>query len=118
MTFRKKSSLRYLRTKDNPSTLVFLNNKPFTSEQVYFSKEFKDVFESLEPKIYFLSIKGGGLISQKELVYKILFKYVSASKRVKLKKTHDTIDRTDVRRNYPKKYGGRKARARFQKSYR
>ena len=38
--------------------------------------------------------------------------------KVEIKKLFMSVDRTDSRRGYPKKYGGPNPRARYQKSYR
>jgi len=75
-------------------------------------------------------VQGGGYTSQvyaiRQAIAKSLVafyqKYVDESSKKEIKDLLVTYDRTllvaDPRRREPKKFGGRSARARFQKSYR
>ncbi|CDK28515.1 unnamed protein product [Kuraishia capsulata CBS 1993] len=77
-----------------------------------------------------IKVTGGGHVSQvyaiRQAIAKGLVaytqKYVDEATKNELKKVFTTYDRTllvaDPRRMEPKKFGGRGARARFQKSYR
>eukprot|EP00879_Flechtneria_rotunda_P000217 GHRR01000291.1.p1 GENE.GHRR01000291.1~~GHRR01000291.1.p1 ORF type:complete len:145 (+),score=45.66 GHRR01000291.1:69-503(+) len=77
-----------------------------------------------------LRVKGGGHVSQiyalRQAIAKAIIayyqKYVDEQSKVQIKETLLQYDRTllvaDPRRCEPKKFGGRGARARFQKSYR
>lgn len=77
-----------------------------------------------------IKVTGGGHVSQvyaiRQAIAKGLIaytaKYVDESSKNELKKIFAAYDRTllitDSRRMEPKKFGGRGARARFQKSYR
>lgn len=87
----------------------------------------QDKFSNLDIRI---RVKGGGITSQiyaiRAAIAKSIVayhaKYVDESSKLELRKTLLDYDRTllvsDPRRCEPKKYGGRSARARFQKSYR
>ncbi|KAH3660298.1 hypothetical protein OGAPHI_006884 [Ogataea philodendri] len=86
-----------------------------------------DKFAGLDIRI---KVTGGGHVSQvyaiRQAIAKGLIaftaKYVDESSKNELKKVFTSYDRTlliaDARRMEPKKFGGRGARARFQKSYR
>ncbi|GME67257.1 hypothetical protein B5S28_g2014 [[Candida] boidinii] len=86
-----------------------------------------DKFAHLDMRI---KVTGGGHVSQvyaiRQAIAKGLIaytaKYVDESSKNELKKIFAAYDRTlliaDSRRMEPKKFGGRGARARFQKSYR
>ena len=77
-----------------------------------------------------IRVKGGGHVSQMYAVRQAIAKaivayhakYVDESSKNELRKTLMAYDRnllvSDPRRCEPKKYGGRSARSRFQKSYR
>ena len=77
-----------------------------------------------------IRVKGGGHVSQMYAVRQAIAKaivayyqkYVDEQSKKELKDVLLTYDRTllvaDPRRMEPKKFGGRGARARFQKSYR
>jgi small subunit ribosomal protein S16e len=87
----------------------------------------QDKFSNLDIRI---RVKGGGITAQiyaiRAAIAKSIVayhaKYVDESSKNELRKTILDYDRTllvsDPRRCEPKKYGGRSARARFQKSYR
>ncbi|KAG0479955.1 hypothetical protein HPP92_010813 [Vanilla planifolia] len=87
----------------------------------------REVFGSVDMRI---RVRGGGKTSQiyaiRQSIAKALVayhqKYVDEYSKKKLKDTFIRYDRTllvaDPRRCEPKKFGGRGARARFQKSYR
>jgi small subunit ribosomal protein S16e len=87
----------------------------------------QDKFSNLDIRI---RVKGGGLTSQiyairaaiAKSIVAYYAKYVDESSKNELRKTLIDYDRnllvSDPRRCEPKKYGGRSARARFQKSYR
>eukprot|EP00980_Cylindrotheca_fusiformis_P001968 scaffold443_cov125-Cylindrotheca_fusiformis.AAC.17 len=87
----------------------------------------QDKFANLDIRI---RVKGGGITAQiyaiRAAIAKSIVayhaKYVDESSKNELRKTLIDYDRTllvsDPRRCEPKKYGGRSARARFQKSYR
>ncbi|TID28759.1 hypothetical protein CANINC_002278 [Pichia inconspicua] len=86
-----------------------------------------DKFAGLDIRI---KVTGGGHVSQvyaiRQAIAKGLIaytaKYVDEASKNELKKVFAAYDRTlliaDARRMEPKKFGGRGARARFQKSYR
>jgi small subunit ribosomal protein S9 len=70
-----------------------------------------------------VSVRGGGFMGQAEAVRTAIGRgLVEYTGDMKLKEAFMSYDRTiikgDARRAEPKKYGGRGARARFQKSYR
>ena len=87
----------------------------------------QDKFSSLDIRI---RVKGGGITAQiyaiRAAIAKSIVayhaKYVDESSKNEIRKTLIEYDRnllvSDPRRCEPKKYGGRSARARFQKSYR
>jgi len=87
----------------------------------------QDKFANLDIRI---RVKGGGITAQiyaiRAAIAKSIVayhaKYVDESSKNELRKTLIEYDRnllvSDPRRCEPKKYGGRSARARFQKSYR
>jgi small subunit ribosomal protein S16e len=87
----------------------------------------QDKFSNLDIRV---RVKGGGITAQiyaiRAAIAKSIVayhaKYVDESSKNDLRKTLIEYDRTllvsDPRRCEPKKYGGRSARARFQKSYR
>jgi small subunit ribosomal protein S16e len=87
----------------------------------------QDKFSNLDIRI---RVKGGGITAQiyaiRAAIAKSIVayhaKYVDESSKNELRKTILEYDRSllvsDPRRCEPKKYGGRSARARFQKSYR
>jgi ribosomal protein S9 len=116
MSFRKKSSLTSVIVKNSDKLQIVLNGKPVL-ETVYYKNQLEDVKKLLPKKCYKVFITGGGSMSQLELLHKVLYPLTKDTKKV-LKKKYNEIDRTDVRRNYPKKYGGPKSRTRYQKSYR
>ncbi|KAF0972344.1 hypothetical protein FDP41_009247 [Naegleria fowleri] len=87
----------------------------------------KDKFKQVDIRI---RTRGGGKVSQvyaiRQAIAKALIsyyqKYVDEASKRELKQSLLEFDRSllvaDPRRREPKKFGGRKARARFQKSYR
>jgi len=87
----------------------------------------KDAFSTIDIRI---RVKGGGYTAQvyaiRQCIAKALIawtqKYVDEATKVQLRETLVAYDRAllvaDPRRCEPKKFGGRGARARFQKSYR
>eukprot|EP00562_Extubocellulus_spinifer_P013703 CAMPEP_0178569038 /NCGR_PEP_ID=MMETSP0697-20121206/16267_1 /TAXON_ID=265572 /ORGANISM="Extubocellulus spinifer, Strain CCMP396" /LENGTH=176 /DNA_ID=CAMNT_0020203255 /DNA_START=134 /DNA_END=665 /DNA_ORIENTATION=+ len=87
----------------------------------------QDKFSNLDIRI---RVKGGGMTAQiyaiRAAIAKAIVayhaKYVDESSKNELRKTLMAYDRnllvSDPRRCEPKKYGGRSARTRFQKSYR
>jgi small subunit ribosomal protein S16e len=87
----------------------------------------QDKFSNLDIRI---RVKGGGMTAQiyaiRSAIAKSIVayyaKYVDESSKNELRRTLIEYDRnllvSDPRRCEPKKYGGRSARARFQKSYR
>jgi len=87
----------------------------------------QDKFSNLDIRI---RVKGGGITAQiyaiRAAIAKAIVayhaKYVDESSKNELRKTLLNYDRnllvSDPRRCEPKKYGGRSARSRFQKSYR
>ena len=87
----------------------------------------QDKFSSLDIRI---RVKGGGMTAQVYAIRSAIAKsivayyakYVDESSKNELRRTLIEYDRnllvSDPRRCEPKKYGGRSARARFQKSYR
>ena len=87
----------------------------------------QDKFSNLDIRI---RVKGGGITAQiyairaaiAKSIVAYYAKYVDESAKNDIRKTILSYDRSllvsDPRRCEPKKYGGRSARARFQKSYR
>lgn len=75
-----------------------------------------------------ICVSGGGLMSQKQVVLSIVYKYLFKKGNVKnienLKNTlrskyfYLNLLKSDLRRPYAKKIGGPKSRKRYQKSYR
>lgn len=87
-------------------------------EPVRISDKAKAIADSSD---IYVNIHGGGVSGQAQAARSAIAKVLSASDD-SLRKTYMTYDRTlivdDSRRVEPKKFLGRKARARFQKSYR
>eukprot|EP01126_Amoeba_proteus_P046391 TRINITY_DN5246_c0_g1_i3.p1 TRINITY_DN5246_c0_g1~~TRINITY_DN5246_c0_g1_i3.p1 ORF type:complete len:149 (-),score=27.51 TRINITY_DN5246_c0_g1_i3:64-510(-) len=87
----------------------------------------KEAFSAIDIRV---RVKGGGYTAQvyaiRQCIAKAILawtqKYVDEATRTRLRETLVAYDRTlivaDPRRCEPKKFGGRGARARFQKSYR
>merc|ERR1712000_96210 len=83
----------------------------------------EDVFNQVDIRI---RVKGGGSTSQvyaiRQAIVAYYQKYVDEAAKKEIKEKLIQFDRTllvaDPRRAEPKKFGGRGARARFQKSYR
>jgi len=80
----------------------------------------KEVWEDLD---IYVNVSGGGFMGQAEAIRMAIARaLVNWTKSAKLRKAFLEYDRTmlagDPRRKEPKKFGGRGARARFQKSYR
>merc|ERR1711934_410466 len=87
----------------------------------------KDKFAEIDIRI---RVRGGGYVAQiyaiRQCIAKAIIawtqKYIDEASKVLLRETLVAYDRTllvaDPRRCEPKKFGGRGARARFQKSYR
>ena len=118
--FRKKARVIGVKNFGSDKLKVLVNNKPiqYYHSSCLVSSFYKDVCVHLKG-VYDIKLRGGGLSAQYELVQKVLYSYIQDSKLKSLiRNKYPFIDRTDERRNYPKKYGGRKARARTQKSYR
>ena len=116
---RKKTNLMNVIAIPSDTTEIYINKRPL---QYYLKRslsysELDQILQNLSPYRYDLKIEGGGIGSILEVVYKTLFKYLSENNQKKLKLKYPAIDRTDGRRNYPHKYGG-KSRMRTQKSYR
>ncbi len=114
----------------NGSGRLYINGLPV---EVYATNEFVRM-KILEPlwlasdyvsddiDIY-VRVKGGGFMSQADAarmaIGRALVKYSGSEQLKELFKEYDrTILKGDPRQTEPKKYGGRSARARFQKSYR
>ncbi|MEM3839496.1 MAG: 30S ribosomal protein S9 [Candidatus Micrarchaeaceae archaeon] len=87
-------------------------------EPVKISNQAKAIAEASD---IYVNIRGGGVSGQAQAARSAIAKVLSASDE-SLKKLYMAYDRTllvdDSRRVEPKKFLGRKARARFQKSYR
>ncbi|MCC6029268.1 MAG: 30S ribosomal protein S9 [Candidatus Korarchaeum sp.] len=71
----------------------------------------------------FARVKGGGFMAQADAlrmaIGRALVNYTKSDRLKEIFKEYDrTILKGDPRQTEPKKYGGRSARARFQKSYR
>jgi small subunit ribosomal protein S9 len=138
MSFRKKANFKsyhfvpYNTKKlkkdlniDHPGeAIIFLNDKPISAyKNLLYHNESSSLSEfqnRLQSGIHFIKLQGGGLASQLELLPKVLYSknYLKNKQVAKLRDTFYSISRTDVRRSYPKKYGGPKSRTRRQKSYR
>ena len=109
---------------------LFINGMPV---EVYAPNEFVRM-KILEPlwlagqgvidKIdVYARVRGGGFMSQADAVRmaigRALVKWTGSSELEEIYREYDrTILAGDPRQREPKKYGGRRARARFQKSYR
>ncbi|MEM2637703.1 MAG: 30S ribosomal protein S9 [Candidatus Korarchaeota archaeon] len=87
----------------------------------YVKEEIPDLLSGIMIKI---DTRGGGYMSQaiaaRVALFKVLSNYVSKKKTfIKKAREYDSkIFISDTRKPAPKRYGGRGARARFQKSYR
>ena len=133
--FRKKTATAVAMARQGRG-LIKVNGQPIENIQpeVLRLKVFEpvlivgqDKFSSLDIRI---RVKGGGITAQiyaiRAAIAKSIVayhaKYVDEESKNNLRKTLMEYDRTllvsDPRRCEPKKYGGRSARARFQKSYR
>lgn len=120
--FRKKNKIiAFTYSKNTSDQLkIIVNNKPLN----YFKKNslqsaaLDQVIRMLPPGTYNLKTKGGGLGSLKEVLGKKLYTCLEPKNKIPLKAKYITLTKTAIRRIQPKKAGGKKARARFQKSYR
>ncbi len=134
----KKTSLAFASRKTSRATAVvkeglgrlYINGLPY---DVYFPNEFvqmkvleplwlagEEIISSVDINV---KVKGGGFMSQADAIRmaigRALVEYTRSEKLKKLFKEYDrTILKGDPRTKEPKKFGGRGARARFQKSYR
>merc|ERR1712166_572953 len=116
--------------------LIKVNGQPFEllQPEILKYKAYEPVLVLGEDKFAMLDIrirvKGGGMTAQiyairaaiAKSIVAYYAKYVDESSKNELKARLSAYDRSllvsDPRRCEPKKYGGRSARARFQKSYR
>ena len=133
--FRKKTATAVAFAKQGRG-LIKVNGQPIelVQPEILRLKAFEPVlivgqekFSSLDIRI---RVKGGGITAQIYAVRAAIAKsivayhakYVDEESKNQLRKTLMQYDRSllvsDPRRCEPKKYGGRSARARFQKSYR
>lgn len=121
MTFgnRKKSKITSVVYTPGINPVVYLNDRPMS---YYFKSTLgSPVLEKLlnlnkgHLSIYCV---GGGIGSQIQLVEKVIFSNLTNEEMLNIKQEFPLVDRTDGRKRYPKSYGGRKSRARSQKSYR
>lgn len=119
MNYRKESKLINIKYSPKSTLEVEINEKPldYYTDRAFTSPIFKQITENLSG-LFTLRISGGGLGSQMEIIEKTLFKRCESKFQSVLKIKYPQIDRNDERNVYPKKYGGRKSRARSQKSYR
>ncbi|CAH2450953.1 40S ribosomal protein S16-B [Komagataella phaffii CBS 7435] len=135
-TFGKKKSATAVAHVKQGSGLIKVNGSPITLVQpeILRHKVYEplllvglDKFANIDIRI---KVTGGGHVSQVYAIRQALAKgliaytqkFVDESTKNELKKIFQSYDRTlliaDSRRKEPKKFGGRGARARFQKSYR
>ncbi|CAN3375964.1 hypothetical protein DIURU_003173 [Diutina rugosa] len=135
-SFGKKKSATAVAHVQQGKGLLKINGSPITLVQpaVLKDKVFEaltivglDKFAGIDIRI---KVSGGGHVSQvyaiRQAIAKGLVayhqKYVDEASKNELKKIYTEFDKTllvaDKRRMEPKKFGGRGARARFQKSYR
>ncbi|ESW98678.1 40S ribosomal protein S16 [Ogataea parapolymorpha DL-1] len=135
-TFGKKKNATAVAHVKSGKGLIKVNGVPITlvEPEILRHKVYEpllivglDKFAGLDIRI---KVTGGGHVSQvyaiRQAIAKGLIaytaKYVDESSKNELKKVFTSYDRTlliaDARRMEPKKFGGRGARARFQKSYR
>ena len=122
---RKESYLVSSTCIDCSKKVVFLNKKNWNilkNDYSRTSKEFiltEKIIELLSPeKKYSIIVRGGGVFSRIEVLQKTLIRYLDEDGQSYIKQYEPQILDYDIRRVEPKKYGGRGARARFQKSYR
>lgn len=118
---------RFIKSKENP--IIRINGVPIDNIQPKFAR-----IKMMEPLILLknhykndlnvkIKVTGGGVVSQADAVRialaRGLLKFLGLNE---VRQIFDDYDRTmisgDVRRTESKKYGGRGARARYQKSYR
>merc|ERR1712080_754874 len=119
-TFGKKKTATAVAHVKNGKGLIKINGSPLTLVGL-------DKFQNIDIRV---KVTGGGHISQvyaiRQAIAKGLVayhqKFVDEASKNELKKIFASYDKTllvaDSRRMEPKKFGGRGARARFQKSYR
>ncbi len=126
---RRKTARAFARLTPGSGRL-FINGRPV---EVYAPNEFvrmkileplwlagEDVIGGVD---IWVRVKGGGFMGQADAVRmaigRALVAYTGSKELENLYKEYDrTILAGDPRQREPKKYGGRRARARFQKSYR
>ncbi|CDU20606.1 40S ribosomal protein S16, putative [Plasmodium vinckei vinckei] len=136
LTFGKKKTSVAVATVTNGKGLIKLNGKNIDLVEPYIlrTKVYEPLWLIGSAKLKNLDIrvrvKGGGQTSQiyaiRQAISKGIIsyyqKYVDESTKKELKDTLLRYDRTllvgDTRRCEPKKFGGKGARARYQKSYR
>ena len=121
-SFRKRAKVTEVDSDLNykDGLIVNLNGKglPYYFDSCLVTPSLKKLMDSVTG-VFNIKIRGGGISSQFQLIEKVLFASIKLQNLKKeIKKTYPYIDRTDQRINYAKLYGGRKARARSQKSYR
>ena len=117
-SFRKKARVTSVKVKPDQKLTLLLNGKIIDAyPKDLLSKCYHQIVSKLTG-FYQIKIQGGGLSSQVQLVEQVLYRYLQEKDKVEIKKLFMSVDRTDSRRGYPKKYGGPNPRARYQKSYR
>ena len=116
---RKKAKIKSVAHIETTTPRVYLNDKcmNYYLKSTLGSPALTRLLElnKQEVSVY---CSGGGIGSQIQLVEKVLFSHLSNSEMLNIKQDYPLVDRTDGRKRYPKSYGGRKSRARAQKSYR
>ncbi len=125
---RRKTARAYAVIREGSGRL-FVNGVPV---EVYAPNEFVRMkileplwlaYEYVEKYDFYVRVKGGGFMAQADAIRMALGRaLVEATGSEHLRELYKEYDRTilkgDPRQKEPKKYGGRGARARFQKSYR
>ncbi|MDH5403646.1 MAG: 30S ribosomal protein S9 [Candidatus Heimdallarchaeota archaeon] len=120
---------RLMKTKTKEEAIIRINGVPIDQVEPIFARNIMQEPVLLASKLYKndlavkIRVSGGGIISQAQAVRMALarglYQYLGTQE---IRDIYNAYDKTmisgDVRRTEPKKYGGKGARARFQKSYR
>lgn len=118
--YRKKAKITFVEVQESEDLKIYLNHKElaYYGQRCLFSEALKEL-TSLLKGVYHITIEGGGLSSQVELISKVLFQSIKEEElKNSFRLKYPKVNRTDERKSYPKLYGGKGSRSRSQKSYR
>ena len=113
----KNARGRVVQYTPGPLTKVIINGRNWDHEfGIYHIPSVKILLKKF-PGEYKILVKGGGIVSRINLGSHLLYRYHRSKDSSSIPKECEISHiRTTVR--YPKRYGGKSSRARYQKSYR